>query len=86
MPRLQINDYMSVRQYVISDPPIINLRQYVKDINGIPSVVWQQQMEKAYIKTFKAVHNDCPDRYYDFDYTKNFETLYHYSKILTLNT
>ena len=49
---------MSVRQYVISDPPIINLRQYVKDTNVIPSVVWQQQMEKAYIKTYKAVHND----------------------------
>ena len=65
---------MSVRQYVISDPPIINLRQYVKDTNDIPSVVWQQQMEKAYIKTYKAVHNDRPDRYYDMDYTENLET------------
>ena len=65
---------MSVRQYVISDPPIITFRQYIKDTNGIPSVVWQQQMEKAYIKTYKEVHNDRPDRYYDFDYTKDFET------------
>ena len=66
---------MSVQQYVISDnKPITNLRQYVKDTNGIPSVVWQQQMENAYIKTYKAVHNDRPDRYYDMDYTKNFET------------
>ena len=65
---------MSVRQYVISDPPILNFRQYVKDTNGIPSVVWQQQMEKAYIKTYKAVYNDLPDQYYDMDYTKNFET------------
>ena len=65
---------MSVRQCVISDPPIINLRQYVKDTNGIPSVVWQQQIEKAYIKTYKAVHIDRPDQYYDMDYTKNFET------------
>ena len=31
-------------------------------------------MEKAYIKTYKAVHNDRPHRYYDMDYTKNFET------------
>ena len=65
---------MSVRQYVISDPPIINLRKYVKDTNGIPSVVWQQQMEKGYIKTYKAVHIDRPRRYYDMDYTKNIET------------
>ena len=65
---------MSVRQYVISDPPIIKFRQNYKDTNGIPSVVWQQQMEKAYIKTYKVVHNDRPDRYYDRDYTKDFET------------
>ena len=65
---------MSVRQYVISDPPIIIFRQYIKDTNGTPSVVWQQQMEKAYIKTYKQVRNDRPDRFYDFDYTKDFET------------
>ena len=65
---------MSVRQNVLSDPPIINFRQYVKDTNGIPSVVWQQQVEKAYNKTYKAVQNDRPDRYYDRDYTKTFET------------
>ena len=49
-------------------------RQYIKDTNGFPSVVWQQQMEKAYIKTYKEVRNDRPDRYYDCDYTKAFET------------
>ena len=65
---------MSVRQYVISDPPIIKFRQNINDTNGIPSVVWQQQMEKAYIKTYKVVHNDRPDRYYDRNYTKDFET------------
>ena len=65
---------MSVRQYVISDPPIITFPQYIKDTNGTPSVVWQQQMEKAFIKIYKQVHNDRPDRYYDFDYTKDFET------------
>ena len=65
---------MSVRQYVISDPPIIKFRQHIIDTNGITSVVWQQQMEKAYIKTYKVVHNDRPDRYYEKDYTKDFET------------
>ena len=31
-------------------------------------------MEKACIKTFKVVHNGLPDRYYDMNYTKVFET------------
>ena len=65
---------MSVRQYVISDPPIITFRHYIKDTTGTPSVVWQQQMEKAYIKTYKQVYDDRPDRFYETDYTKDFET------------
>ena len=65
---------MSVRQYVISDPPTINFRHYINVTNGTSSVVWQQQMEKAYIKTYKVIHNDRPDRYNEMDYTKNFET------------
>ena len=74
MPRLQIHDYKSVRQYVIYDPPAINLRHYIKDTNGTPYVVWQQQIEKAYIKTYEIVPNDRPDRYYEIYYTKDFET------------
>ena len=31
-------------------------------------------MEKACIKTYKQVHNDRPDRFYETDYTKDFET------------
>ena len=31
-------------------------------------------MEKAYIKTYKEVRNDRPDRYYDFGNTKDIET------------
>ena len=81
-PRLQIHDYLLVRQYVISDPPMITFHQCIKDTNGTPSVVWQQQMEKAYIKTYKEVHNDRPDRYYDFDYTKDFETRFHPSQLI----
>ena len=68
-----MHEYMSVRQYVISDLPIITFQQYIKDTNGIPSVVWQQQMEKAYIKTYKVVHNDRADRYYEKDYSEVFE-------------
>ena len=71
---LQIQDDMPVPQYVITDPPMINFRQYIKDTNGIPSVVWQQQMEKTYIKIYQEVHNNRPDRYYELDYTKDFET------------
>ena len=31
-------------------------------------------MEKACIRTFKIVHNDRPDRFYEIDHTKDFET------------
>ena len=31
-------------------------------------------MEKAFIKTYKMVHNDRPDRYYDIDHTTAIET------------
>ena len=73
---------MSVRQYVISDPPMINIRHYINDTDGTQSVVWQQQMEKAYIKTCKIVHNDRLDRYYEMDYTKDFETLFRPLKLI----
>ena len=65
---------MSVRLYVISDPPIFNYSQKIEDTNGTPSVVWQQQMEKADIKTYKQVHNDRPDQFYETDHTRDFET------------
>ena len=64
---------MSFRQYVLSSPPTIELIQFLKDTVGTPSVVWQQLMEKAYIKLHKVVHNDRPDRYYEMDYTNYFE-------------
>ena len=31
-------------------------------------------MEKAYIRTYKTVHNDRPYRFYETDYTTDFET------------
>ena len=72
MQRLQIHDYMSVRQYVISDPPKFNYSQRIEDTEGIPTIVWQQQMEKACIRTYKRVHS--PDRFYEIDPSKDFET------------
>ena len=41
----------------------------------IPSVVWQQQMEKAYIRRYNnmhMIHKTLPA--YEYDYTDNFET------------
>ena len=32
------------------------------------------KLEKACIRTYKIVHNDRPDRFYEIDYTKDFET------------
>ena len=42
---------------------------------GIPSVVWQQQMENAYIRRYNnmhMIHKTLPT--YEYDYTGNFET------------
>ena len=55
-PRLQWADYTSVRQYVISDPPTIVYHSHQTSNTGIPSVVWQQQMEKAYIRRYNIMH------------------------------
>ena len=51
-------------------------KQLQDDTTGMPPVVvvWQQQMEYAYIKTSKIVQIDRPDRYLDFHYTADFET------------
>ena len=72
---LQWADYTSVRQYVISDLSTIvyHLNQTLN--RGIPSVVWQQQMEKAYIQRYNnmhMIHKTLPR--YEYDYTHNFQT------------
>ena len=74
MPRPQIHDYMSTRQYVISDPPTKKYSQKIKETKVVLTVVWQQQMEKACIRTYIIVHKHRPDRFYKSDYTKDFET------------
>ena len=73
---------MVQQQYVISDTPSIKLCQFIKDTNENPSVVWQQQMDMAYVKTYKIVHNDRPYRSYKMDYTKDFETQFRPSELI----
>ena len=55
-PRLQYNELISVRQYIRSDPPTQTFHQYNQQLMGYPSVVWQQQMEKATIITYNNTH------------------------------
>ena len=66
----QKTNFAMTRQNVKSDPPITKYSRVIQDTNGIPSVVWQQQLEKACIKTYKVVHNDRSDQYYEMDCTK----------------
>ena len=74
-PRLQWADYTSRRQYVISEPPTIVYHSQQTSNTKIPSVVWQQQMEKAYIRRYiimHMIHTTLPT--YEYDYTENFIT------------
>ena len=54
---------MSVRQYVISDPPNITYKQTQNDTTGMPSTVWQQQMTNACRETQYIFHSDHPYLY-----------------------
>ena len=74
-PRLQWSSYTSVRQYVISDPSPKVYHSHQTLNTGIPSVVWQQQMEKAYTRRYNNMHiiqKTLPT--YEYDYTDNFDT------------
>ena len=44
MPRLQFNEKLRVRQYIISDPSTIFYTEYYSSLKGFSSVDWQQQM------------------------------------------
>ena len=46
------------------------------------SVVWQQKIKKVYIRTYKIVLYDRPGRYYEMDYTKDFETPFRASQVI----
>ena len=74
MPRLQISDQMSIRQYVISDPANIAYKQSQKNITGTPSTVWQQQMVEACTQTQYIIHSDHPYLYRSNNLTKDLET------------
>ena len=64
-----------MRQYVLSDPPTIVYHSHQTPNKGIPSVVWQQQMEKTYIRRYNnmhIIHKNFPT--YEYDYKDNFDT------------
>ena len=64
-----------MRQYVISDPPNIVYHSHQTLNTGIPSVVWQQQMAKAYIQGYNNMHMIHKTlSTYEYDYTDNFDT------------
>ena len=65
---------MSIRQNVRFDPPIISYSQCIQDTTGIPSDIWHQQMEGAYIQTYKFVHNNRLHRFNETDHTTDSET------------
>ena len=45
LPRLQINEKLRVRQYIISDPPTIYYTEYYSSIKENSSADWQQQVK-----------------------------------------
>ena len=45
MPRLQINDKLRVRQYIISDPSNVYYTEYYTSLKETSSADWQQQMK-----------------------------------------
>ena len=87
-----MSNQMSVRQYVISDPPNIIYIQTQNVTTGIPSTVWQQQMDNARIETHYIIHSDHPYLHTYVDAVvittspKLNSDLYKLSKITTLST
>ena len=74
-PRLQYNHLVFVRQYIKPDPPTKNFHDYQQQLMGYPSVVLQQQMEKAIIITSKNTHLfQKPFPVWDPDFTSTFTT------------
>ena len=64
-----------MRQDVISDPTTIIYHPHLTLNTGTPSVFWQQQMEKAYIRRYNIMHMTHETlSTYNYDYTHNFDT------------
>ena len=59
----------------MSDPPTKTFHEYQQQLMSYPSVVWQQQMEKATITTYHNTHLfQKPIPVWDPDYTTTFTT------------
>ena len=56
LPRLEHQHIVSVQQYVRSDPPTKVFQGYQIQMMGYTSVVWQQQMDKTILITYKNKH------------------------------
>ena len=54
--RPQWANSIAVGQYVMSDPPLIVYHSHQFLNTGIPSVVWREQMKKAYIQRHNNMH------------------------------
>ena len=66
--------HISEKQYFIPDPSTIVYHSHQTSNKGIPSAVWQQQMEKAYFRRYNnmhIIHKIFPT--YEYDYTDNFD-------------
>ena len=55
-PQLQWADYISVRQYVICDPPTVVYESHETLNTVIPSVVFQQQTKKPWLQRYNNLH------------------------------
>ena len=77
MPRLQYHYLTQVRQFIISDPPTTLYKEFQIQNIGIPSIVWQQQMENACIKAYNETNIDQRDPiYWENDLTTHFQTTF----------
>ena len=83
-----VDRFTSVKQYVVSDPPTIENPSHQTLNTGIPSVVWPQQTEKAYIQRYNImhiIHKRLPA--YEYDYTENFDTQFrHLPEVVAYDT
>ena len=80
---LQYNQLVSIRQNIKSDPPNKNFHSYQQQLMGYPSIVWQQQMDKAIIITYNNTHLfQKPIPVWDSDYTSTFATRFRHIPLI----
>ena len=77
MPQLQYQFLTHVRQFIISDPPTTSYKEFQMQTIGIPSIVWQQQMENACIKAYNETNINQRDPIdWENDLTTDFQTTF----------